>query len=332
MKTILFPAALITSALVLASCGSGSTTPTASTTPTILSVTPAAGSLGNADTTKIVIKFSEAMDTLQTQGAYNSASVGIRQAYGEVTYSWSEGNSKLTVIPNTPLTYNIAPAAPLNYAYYISTAAKSAAGVNLAAQYNSNFNTYVKHLNETQYSDPTRDANVTGGFLSGIYTVLPSSLTMTIGDDALNSTQAAYLTFNLGALPSDLQASNILAADLAVTPSGPTVGAPYSTLNVGVKQLVVHGLSYGNAVDLLELLPNNELLTNLNGSTMNGSVLGAVQGDWTNKATQNSLSQFQLRFANITAAPFTANQAYIGSSTGPLPSRPKLTLTYLSNN
>lgn len=329
MKKILIPAALISSALFLAACGGSAP----ASTPTIVSVSPALGSLGNADTTQIVINFSEAMDTTNTQAAYNSASVGIRQAFGEVTYSWSNGNKTLTIIPNNPLTYNIAPAAPNNYAFYISTAAKSAAGVPLASQYNGNFNTYVKHLNEVLYTDPTRDANVTGGFLSGIYTVLPPAATMTIGDDILNSTQAAYLTFSLAGLPGDLQTGNILAADLAVTPSAPPVGAPYTILNMATKKLVVHGLNYGNAVDLPELLPNNELVTNLDGTLMNGSVLSAVKADWTNKAVQNSLSQYQLRFAQITAAPFTTNQAYIFSG-DPLNtvSRPQLTLTYLSNN
>ncbi|GAA4022446.1 hypothetical protein GCM10022631_41210 [Deinococcus rubellus] len=305
----------------------------ASTTPTILSVTPTTGTLGNADTTSMVVTFSEPMDTVSTQAAYNSASVGIRQAYGEVTYSWSPDHKVLTVIPNTPLNYALAPAAAQTYSYFISTAAKSAAGVFLASQYNTSFSTHVKHLNEVHYSDFSRDAGISGGFLAGIYTVMPPALSMTIGDDALNSTQAAYLTFDLSSLPASVQSANILAADLKVKPFAAPTNAPYTTLNIGPKKLTVQGLVYGNTVDLSELLPMNELASNLDGTLMNADVLGEVKTDWAARAAQNNLSQYQLRFANITAAPFVANQATIFSGDpANTTNRPKLTLTYLADN
>ena len=157
---------------------------------------------------------------------------------------------------------------------------------------------------------------------------------MTIGDDALNSTQAAYLTFDLSSLPASVQPSTILAADLKVTPSLLPIGAPYTTLNVGPKMLTVQGLVYGNSVDLSELLPMNELASNLNGTTiMNADVLSEVKTDWANRAAQSNLSQYQLRFANITNVPFVANQAYIFSGNPlNLGNRPKLTLTYLADN
>ncbi|AZI44457.1 PKD domain-containing protein (plasmid) [Deinococcus psychrotolerans] len=301
--------------------------------PTILSVSPTNASLGNVDSTSMVVTFSEPMDTISTQAAYNSASVGIRQAFGEVTYSWSPDHKVLTIIPNTPLNYAIAPAAANNYTYYISTAAKSAAGVFLASQYNTSFKTYVKHLNEVHYSDFSKDAGISGGFLAGIYTVTPPALSMTIGDDALNSTQAAYLTFDLSSLPASVQPANMLAADLKVTPSAAPIGAPYTTLNIGPKMLTVQGLVYGNSVDITELLPMNELASNLNGTIMNADVLGEVKTDWINRAAQSNLSQYQLRFAQITASAFLANQAYIFSG-DPLntTNRPKLTLTYLADN
>lgn len=301
--------------------------------PQIVSVSPTTGSLGNADSSTIVVTFSEAMDTGATQAAYNSGSVGIRQNVGEVTYSWSTDHKVLTIMPNSPLNYAIAPAAAQNYSYYLSTAAKSAAGVFLASQYNASFKTSVKHLNEVHYSDFGKDAAISGGFLAGIYTVTPPSLSMTIGDDALNSTQAAYLTFDLSSLPASVQSSTILAADLKVTPSAPATGSPYTMLNIGPKMLTVQGLVYGNSVDLNELLPMNELASNLNGVIMNADVLSAVKTDWTNRAAQGGLSQYQLRFANITNAPFVANQAYIFSGDAlNTTSRPTLTLTYLADN
>lgn len=331
MKKMLMPASLLTTALALASCGGPSTTAAA---PTILYTTPTTASFGNADTTQIVVKFSEAMDTLQTQGAYNSASVGIRQAFGEVTYSWSEGNTKLTIIPNAPLTYNIAPALPMNYAYYISTAAKSAAGVNLAAQFNSNFNTYVKHLNETYYSKYSEEYAGQGGGLATV-TMLPASPLTRLGDAALlNSTYATWLTFDLAALPADLQKDNILSADLKVTQSGAPVGSPYTQLNIGADKLTIHSLVYGPTVDVAsEYLPTNVMASNLDGIIMNGSVLSAVKDDWDNRTPRGHRSQYQLRFANYTDGD-TAND-YINIFSGDpvnTVNRPKLTLTYLSNN
>ena len=301
--------------------------------PSVLSVTPAPGSLGNSDSATITVTFSEPMDPVATQAAYNSPSVGIRQTFGEVTYSWSSSNTVLTITPNSFLTYSLAPASALNYSYFISTAAKSAAGVPLASTFNGSFKTFVKHLNEVVYSDFSKDANVTGGFISGIYTVMPPALGMTIGDDALNSTLAAYLTFDLSGLAPSLHSANILAANLKVTPSGLPIGAPYTTLNVGPKKLTVQGLVYGSSVDLTELLPMNELASNLDGTLMNAGVLGEVQADWSARVAQSNLSQYQLRFANLTAAPFTANQAFIFSG-DPLNglNRPQLTLTYLADN
>ncbi|WP_161882908.1 hypothetical protein [Deinococcus alpinitundrae] len=175
------------------------------------------------------------------------------------------------------------------------------------------------------YSDFSRDVGISVGLLAGIYIVTPLTLSLTIGD-ALNSTQTADLIFDLGSLPISWPPTSRSSPRLRTS-----VCCVHPPQYRG-KETDGAGPGVRHAVDLSKLLPMNELQP-LNGTLMNADVLGRVKSDWAARATQNTLPQYPVRFANITAAPFVASQAYsFSGNPANTTNRPKLTLTYLADN
>jgi hypothetical protein len=79
----------------------GSAEPPDTTPPSIISVSPADGALGVRGDTNIVVTFSEPMDRVTTQAAYQSPDV---PAAG-VTFSWNASSTVLTVNPIADLPY-----------------------------------------------------------------------------------------------------------------------------------------------------------------------------------------------------------------------------------
>jgi PKD repeat protein len=308
--------------------------------PTVLSVTPTNASLGNPATTPIVVTFSTPMDVTATQMAFQSSSAGLTS--GNVVITWTGGNTIMTVTPNAPLAFTsvatVAPGIPLNYSYAINTGAKAAgaSGLNMAATYTSSFKTAVEHTGVLFPSDPLRDVVVTN--LSGSFstTLASNNASMAIGD---NGSQAigAYLSFDLSSLPAALPSTNITAAQLMLRKSGVDTSSPFTNLATLPKKLTVHGLYFGDTVTGSTLLPTNELASDLDSTTLaletatfSPSVLGKVQTDWTNRAAQNSFSQYQLRFAKLSAVA-GADLARIGSNAAGV-NAPMLKLTYTSDN
>ena len=317
-----------------------SVSPAAAAAPTVLSVSPASGSLGNPDTAVIVVTFSTAMDASATQAAFQSSSAGLTT--GNVTFAWTVNNTVLTVKPNAALSYALAPAGPQEYAYTISTAARSAAGAALAKEYAASFKTLVNHVGQVFYSDPEKDTTVTG--LQGApftQALGKTSADMVVGDNVANQAIGAYLSFDLSGLGSTVKPANITAAKLSLKASGAATGSPYTTLNTAAtstapitpaKNLTVQGLFYGAVVDASELLPLGELAFNLDGTpaTLSPDVTAKVQADWGARVVQTSLSQFQLRFATLTNNDGKDNQARIFSGLAAnAANRPQLVITFL---
>jgi hypothetical protein len=117
--------------------GEGGTPDVPDTTPpTVVSVSPPHGATGVPSGTNIVITFSEPMNTMATEAAYESADVPANA----VAMTWSADRRVLTIDPNAPLTY-ASGADPTSvtartYAFTITTAARDAAGNSLAQAYN----------------------------------------------------------------------------------------------------------------------------------------------------------------------------------------------------
>lgn len=283
------------------------------------------------------------MNASVTQGAYIAPTVGGSTALttNSSSFSWSGGNTVLTITPTTATTYSVSPTMPNKYNYALTTAAVSAAGLPLAAQFDGSYNTAVKYSTAIT-SHPSLDQVVTDLTSSFSAVAGNASATMGIGDNAASKQVAAYLSFDLSALPTGLTRAQIIGAKLKVTgPANAPLYVPATGLVTTAKQLSLYSLFYGTLFTgtTANLQPTNELASTLDGSnvgtipaTFSLSVLSAVQADWTNKTTQGSLSQYQLRFPVPTNGGGASQQLIVSGQAVNGANRPTLTVEYLQNN
>jgi Bacterial Ig-like domain len=268
--------------------------------PTLLGQSPLPGATGVNKDTSIVLTFSEAMNKTQTQAAYTSSSVGIRP--NEVGFVWNTDATVLTIKPNAPLNYasGIDPnsTTALEYAFSLANGASDLAG-NPLAPVAANFKT-LRQITARVPGDPIQDGSVEGA------TVSNNSTDMTITTSA-----RGFLGFNLGSLPSTLQATNINAAKLRVNAQFPMV---FST-----EQIELEHVAYG--ATLTASATTGTALRNLGNLTQElpvenawktASVLPAIQDDWTNRTARGNRSQYRLRCTGCTVIFYTAESAMSG--------------------
>ncbi|TSA87502.1 PKD domain-containing protein [Deinococcus detaillensis] len=313
-------------------------TTTAPAAPTVLSVSPANGSVGNAAGTPIVVTFSKPMDAFVTQSAYSSPAVTGTTPLGTATFVWSPDNKTLTITPTALTTYasiaGTGPSTPNKYSFSITSAAKSDApsgNLNLS-QLDVTFSTAVKHTAVAIPSVALKTLSV-DFTTQASYTCTP--ITLCIGDTAADHTVAAYLTFDLttlSGLPTDQQPNSFLTAPLVAGHSSVTPGA-FSNLTDSGEALQLYSVKYGDPaavgfswVTFLNLTAANKITGNFgpSGGPYSADVKTQLQGDWANRATQNNLSQYQVRFAKPFLSNSIKDQLQINNN-------PTLIVDYLAN-
>ncbi len=268
--------------------------------PTLLGQSPLPGATGVNKDSSIVLTFSETMNKTQTQTAYASSSVGIRPS--EVGFAWNTDATVLTIKPNAPLNYasgtdpNTTTA--LEYGFSLASGASDLAG-NPLAPVAASFKT-LRQLSARVSGDPIQDGSVDGT------TVSNNSTDMTI-----TTSSRGLLGFNLGGLPSSLQATSINAAKLRVNAQYPMV---FST-----EQIELEHVAYG--ATLTASATTGTALRNLGNLTQElpvenawktANVLPAIQDDWTNRTARGNRSQYRLRCTGCTVIFFTAEAATSG--------------------
>jgi hypothetical protein len=116
--------------------------------PYVVSVTPTNGTTGVASNSKIVITFSEPMDTFSVASALSIPPLASN-SFAQV---WSTDNKILTITPSSGLTYatgaSIASTPPLTYSVNLSATAADDGGTAMGAPYTSNFNT-LRRITQT---------------------------------------------------------------------------------------------------------------------------------------------------------------------------------------
>ena len=112
--------------------------------PTVVSVSPADGSIGVTADAKIIVTFSKPMDQAATQAAYQSADLPSTG----VTFDWNAAATEMTVKPNAPLIYATGsdPNAVVAkaYAFRLTSTAKDKTG-NALVEVNSS---WLAHLED----------------------------------------------------------------------------------------------------------------------------------------------------------------------------------------
>lgn len=289
---------LTASALLLAACGGAGAPPPDSTPPTVVGLTPGDQATGVAQDATIVITFSEPMNRAATQSAYQSADLPA----GDVTFSWNDPGTELTLTPSAPLQYT---AAGKVYALSLDGSATDLVG-NALPGFSSSFRT-LRQLSATLGSTPALD-----GWVRSDGAVNTDGVALLAGDSGTvdNATYRSYLSFDLGSLTG----VTVVSATLGAYQNSVT-GTPYTGLDVGSSDLRLDHVNYGGSLTSMDFDPTvYATLGDLSSSATLGvkslAVLGALNADL---AAGRSRSQYRLRFAALTDGDGQADFAWLHS-------------------
>jgi Bacterial Ig-like domain len=277
------------------SVGAGADT----TPPTVISVEPPDGATGVIFTSNIVITFSEKMDQVATQSAYQSATLPADQ----VTFSWNAEGTVLTVDPKGDLLYargaDINALAPLSYDFNLGATAKDSAG-NALESVSSSFSTLRRidtnlpavcglELCGTAYSNNIFDATNSA----------PRVGDSLYGADNTNVVARAFFTFDLSAIPNSVKDVDLEIAEVTIYKNS-VIGNPYV-----FGSIYLDHVNYGATTDNSSgAIFNTPSLANLGLADDASQSLGyrardatsAVRNDLTNRAARGNRSQYRLAF------------------------------------
>jgi hypothetical protein len=270
------------------------------TAPTVLSVTPADGARGVLPDAELVFTFSTAMNTNSVETAYASSELPS----SAVTFTWSAGDTILTVRPSTPLVVatgsDPALVAAASYAVDVTSEARDKAGNALVAEHVgfTTVRSITQQLNAEQNRDLTGNWRTDGTY--GINYCERVDTTICMGDGS--ATYKAFVTFELGSVPGDLV--SLASAELSSTVLD-LFGAPFSALGA----LQIEHAEFTSIGDEAFAAPPLSAPRTLStgaaaGDPLSADVLADVGADFGVRAR----SQFRLYFAVDTNSDGVADQ------------------------
>jgi hypothetical protein len=169
--------------------------------PKLLDVSPADGERGVAADTVFVVRFNEPMDRLATEDAYESSSAGVTPV--NVSFSWNDEGTELTITPNAPLAYaegaDAAVVAAREYGFSLATTARDEAGNPLMSDIQVEFATLRRIKQVLEASAPP----LSGGYVQKNDGDGPRT-TMAVGCLEDNEVFRAFVSFQLEQLPADI--------------------------------------------------------------------------------------------------------------------------------
>jgi len=264
------------------------------TNPTIVSTSPTNNQHGLFSNTKITIRFSEPMDQLATQAAFQSPDIGPH------TFSWQNGGKTMVVTPNNPLKYSLNTA----YKYYhftINTTAKDKAGNNLTVAKTVKFTTlrtfYVYFIAEKSLDGHVWDNHV----------LRPSKNYIQVGDYLFNRYSRGFLSFKPSQYLESQGAVGISKAYVSAY-QYTKVGNPYHDLKGGMinRYLRIYHVDYGSALDANDFTkaPLSTKPQQFSNSSSAGfkkvDVTGWLANDYRYRNQRAYRSQYRLQFARNT--------------------------------
>jgi Bacterial Ig-like domain len=333
--------------ILLASCGNGAsgTTPTPTpvpTAPTVMSVSPADGVKGVAADARIVVTFSQPMDQLATQAAYQSDSLPT----SGVTFDWDSAGMVMTITPNAPLAYARGTSTSVTakrYDFNLTSVARDRVGtalVPLSVGFTTLRDITVTLGSQADLSGTLRiDGTVTG--------LVPKTSKLTVGDSFNNTGFRSLLSFDLSGIPTGLPASDLRLATFQLFKNG-VGGDPYLYLNPPCSGTVqcdeyatVHldHVYYGATLEENDFYPVTlgalgDIDTYRAGPDVfsRADALTAVRDDLTNLALRGNRTQYRLSFPLVTDGGGQSDWVFFDSdSTAATDAqRPKLILGYLT--
>jgi hypothetical protein len=264
--------------------------------PFIVSVSPENGAAGVEDDAVLVITFSEPMDRQATESAYLSEDLPS----GEVTFTWNEDSTVLTITPDLPLLLAAGgdPEAvtALDYTYVVSDLARDAQGEALLARAFS-FST-ARQITQTYAAIQDRDltGNFRGNGSYGNGDCARNQTTVCIGDsDNPGDFQfRGFLSFDLRALPADIK--RLTMAELSFEVAD-TNGNAFNGLGDLLAEQVSFEVIDAAAFDVEPLAGLGVVATSADeGSLIEIDVSGVILAD----AAAERMTQLRLRFQQDT--------------------------------
>lgn len=258
--------------------------------PTVLSISPELGEAGVANDAKVEITFSEPMDKVATQAAFQSANLG------GVTFDWPS-DDVLVVTPNAPLAYatgtSLSVAAKI-YGFSVTTAAQDLAGNGLKAAKTSEFAT----LRELTMIAPRSDkfwVYDDGTVRTPAHPALNEGVM--VGDlymySAMNNEWIrAAIAFDVGQLPVGIE--DFLSATLSVSICC-AVGNPASLGGIYVDHINV--ATFTTALTAVAPLSNVGVLTETpSPGKKTLDVTEAFADAYAKRAMRGNVAQFRFQF------------------------------------
>jgi hypothetical protein len=262
--------------------------------PTIVSITPDTSAAGLPSDTTIEVTFSEPMNKVATQAAFQSANLG------GVTFDWPS-DDVMAVTPNVPLQYatgtSLATVAKL-YGFSITTAAQDEAGNALEAATTSEFTTLRQITmslpridNYYEYDDGTvrtlvHPANGAGVLVGDAYNLQFTN----------NESVRALLVFDLGSLPIGIEkfVSATLSTSLCCAQ-----GNPASLGSLKVDHIYLPTVN-NTMIDVAALASVGTLAATPTAGAKALVVTSAIEDDYANRNARANRCQLRVQFAQAT--------------------------------
>lgn len=263
--------------------------------PRILSISPENGARGVSNDVSIVITFDVPMSQERTQAAYQSE--GIPSS--DVSFSWNDEGTELTITPNEPLAYptgsdpDAVESQPISF--FLSTLAEDLDGERLEVPAESSF-ALLRQINLTLPAQQNRD--LTGSWRSndtyGQGDCARNQDTICVGDTGNGGDQyKGFMSFDVSELPGDITR---LAARLNFQITQ-RPGNPFNGLGALFLDHAAFEVIGPEAFQADPLAPMGEIATSgAAGTVLQVDVAEALAQD----IGTRSLSQFRLEFEQTT--------------------------------
>jgi len=262
------------------------------TNPTIVSTSPTNGQHGLLNNTKITIRFSEPMDQLATQAAFQSSDIGPH------TFSWQNGGKTMIVTPNNPLQYS-PNTTYKTYHFTINTTATDKAGNNLTVAKTVKFTTL-----RTFYKEFRAEKDL-DGFVYDANWVYKTQGYLRVGDIPSNRYARIFLSFQPGAILAADQLKFVKKAELKLYQFNQR-GNPYGDLSGPIfsrtRYLRIYHMNYGSSLgsDDFDRTPLSNKSLEFSRSYSVGykkvDVTGWLADDYRHRRSRDNRSQFRFQF------------------------------------